>query len=196
MPTLKLLPHQQEKRSQISKLLGLNEKLAEAKGNQALLHDQAEHIALTHLKDLQVTAELLEWQRVAHTTKEMGVTTNSALVFEGWVKANKYSSITKDLEAANVAAVFEAIDPGEEEPPVEIENGTWTEPFEVVTRLYGMPGHKDLDPTAFLAGFFFLFFGLSLTDVGYGFFLMIVALGLLFFAKGVRYIRTFAKLLL
>ena len=132
--------------------------------------------------------------RCSHNERN-GVTTNSALVFEGWVKANKYSSITKDLEAADVAAVLEAIDPGEEEPPVEIENGTWTEPFEVVTRLYGMPGHKDLDPTAFLAGFFFLFFGLSLTDVGYGFFLMIVALGLLFFAKVPRYIRTFAKLL-
>ena len=177
-------------------IVAVEQNLAEAKGSQALLHDQAEHIAHTHLKNLQVTAELLGWQRDAHATKEMGAATKSTLVFEGWVKANKQSAIVSDLEGAELAAILEAIESAEdEEPPVEIENGTWTEPFEVVTRLYGMPGHKDLDPTAFLAGFFFLFFGLSLTDVGYGLFLMAVSLGLLFLAKVPRYVRTFAKLL-
>jgi V/A-type H+-transporting ATPase subunit I len=59
-----------------------------------------------------------------------------------------------------------------------------------------MPGHKDLDPTLFLAGFFFLFFGLSLTDVGYGIFLMAVATMILTLFKVAPVVRTFAKLLL
>jgi V/A-type H+-transporting ATPase subunit I len=83
-----------------------------------------------------------------------------------------------------------------EEPPVDIVNNSFIQPFEAVTRLYGMPGHKDLDPTLFLAGFFFLFFGLSLTDVGYGIFLMAVATMILTLFKVAPVVRTFAKLLL
>jgi V/A-type H+-transporting ATPase subunit I len=83
-----------------------------------------------------------------------------------------------------------------EEPPVDIVNNAFIQPFEVVTRLYGMPGHRDLDPTLFLAGFFFLFFGLSLTDVGYGIFLMAVATIILTLFKVAPVVRTFAKLLL
>lgn len=177
-------------------LVKVGEELAATKSKIALVHDQAEHFAHTHLKDLQVTAELLSWKRDAHATKELGVATRSTLVFEGWVDETKREAIEKDIETANLAASVVPVELVEgEEPPVEIRNGTWVEPFEVVTRLYGMPGHKDLDPTAFLAGFFFLFFGLSLTDVGYGVFLMVVALGLLFLAKIPRIVRTFAKLL-
>jgi V/A-type H+-transporting ATPase subunit I len=46
-----------------------------------------------------------------------------------------------------------------------------------------------------LAGFFFLFFGLSLTDVGYGLFLMVVALVVLFYFKVPPIIKLFGKLL-
>lgn len=41
-------------------------------------------------------------------------------------------------------------------------------PFEPITYLYGVPTAKDIDPTPYLAGFFFLFFGFCLSDVGYG----------------------------
>jgi V/A-type H+-transporting ATPase subunit I len=59
-----------------------------------------------------------------------------------------------------------------------------------------MPGYNDLDPTVFLAGFFFLFFGLSLTDVGYGLTLMAVSVMILTLFKVSDAVRMFAKLLL
>ena len=51
----------------------------------------------------------------------------------------------------------------------------------MITRLYGMPQHFEVDPTVFLAPFFALFFALCLTDAGYG--LVLVALTLLFVKK-------------
>jgi V/A-type H+-transporting ATPase subunit I len=177
-------------------LVRVEQELADAKGKLGLVYDQAEHFAITHLKNLQVAAELLSWKREAHAVKDLGVSTKRTALFEGWINANKRTLIEEDLTARTLAATIEevALAP-EEEPPVEIENSKWVQPFEVVTRLYGMPGHRDLDPTAFLAGFFFLFFGLSLTDVGYGVFLMTIAGSLLLFAKLSKVVRVFAKLL-
>jgi V/A-type H+-transporting ATPase subunit I len=80
------------------------------------------------------------------------------------------------------ASSLSTIDPAEgEAPPVEIENNNYVRPFEVITRLYGMPQHFEVDPTAFLAPFFALFFGLCLTDAGYG--LIILAISLYFVTK-------------
>jgi V/A-type H+-transporting ATPase subunit I len=126
-----------------------------------------------------------------------GKQTASTAVLDGWLMADMRDAIEADLKNHNVTALFTEIEPAADEvPPVEIKNNSFLRPFEVVTRLYGMPGHKDLDPTLFLAGFFFLFFGLSLTDVGYGITLMVVASIVLTLFKVSDAVRTFMKLLL
>lgn len=94
--------------------------------------------------------------------------TDHAIFLEGWVKKKQFAHLERlvtQFNACDVAAIEAAAD---EEPPVEIENGPMTSPFEAVTRLYGMPAVSDVDPTVFLAPFFALFFGICLTDAAYG----------------------------
>jgi V/A-type H+-transporting ATPase subunit I len=165
-------------------LSAVEEKLAAAKGELGVTHDQAEHVAHTHIKQLRIASELLDWEHARFITLDSGRSTVSTAVFDGWLVADKQVAIETQLTDKNIAAVFVERDlADDEEPPVEIENSPALRPFEAVTRLYGMPGYKDLDPTVFLAGFFFLFFGLSLTDVGYGLTLVVISGGLLAFAK-------------
>ena len=178
-------------------LVAVQEKLATAKGELAMVHDQAQHFAHTHLKQLRITGEVLSWERDRFSTIAQGVATSSAVVFAGWMNAQKREAIEATIVNKNIAAVVTDIDPIEgEEPPVDIVNHSLIQPFEAVTRLYGMPGYRDLDPTIFLAGFFFLFFGLSLTDVGYGLFLVGLSAFVLFATKANATIKLFAKLLL
>ena len=100
--------------------------------------------------------------------------TERTVLLEGWIKRRNLARL-REIVGGFEACWIDEITPGEdEEPPVEIENRKSVRPFEVVTRLYGMPGHRELDPTAFLAPFFALFFGLCLTDAGYG--LILVAI--------------------
>lgn len=173
------------------------EALAAAKGEVALVHDQAEHFAITHLKTLHIASEVLAWERDRFTAVDAGVATKHTVVFDGWLNADKRANIETQLQEKNIAAIISEVELLDgEQPPVDIQNSAFIQPFEVVTRLYGMPGHKDLDPTVFLAGFFFLFFGLSLTDVGYGIFLMAVSAIILTLFKVAPVVRTFAKLLL
>ena len=48
--------------------------------------------------------------------------------------------------------------------------------YDVVTRLYSVPRREELDPTPYMAPFFFIFFGLCMADVGYGVILSLLAL--------------------
>ena len=64
----------------------------------------------------------------------------------------------------------------EEAPPVALVNNSFTSPYEMITGMFSMPGPGEIDPTPYLAPFFFIFFGLCLTDGGYGLFLTAVAL--------------------
>ena len=63
--------------------------------------------------------------------------------------------------------------------PVAIENPKWARPFEAILSLYGSPKHTELDPTTFMAPFFAIFFGLCLTDAGYGMILVAASLFLM-----------------
>lgn len=101
-------------------------------------------------------------------TESTAPATDHAIFFEGWVRKKDYPKLEKIVHQYDAADLAE-IEPGEgEEPPVEIENGPAVSPFESITRLYGMPAPSDIDPTAFLAPFFALFFGICLTDAAYG----------------------------
>ena len=55
-----------------------------------------------------------------------------------------------------------------ESVPVSLENNSWVNNFSVLTHLYGLPNYTEIDPTPFVAGFFFFFFGMCLGDVIYG----------------------------
>jgi len=98
--------------------------------------------------------------------------TERTVILEGWVRKKDYrklEQIISGFEAAQVTKI--ALGEGEE-VPVEIENRRLVRPFEVVTRLYGMPQHFNLDPTVFLAPFFAVFFGMCIADAGYGFLML------------------------
>jgi len=113
-------------------------------------------------------------------TRDNVPATEQAMILEGWCRKRDYPQLERVVarfDAATVARIEPAPD---EEVPVEIENRQAVQPFEVVTRLYGMPHHLSVDPTPYLAPFFAIFFGMCIADAGYG----LLMLGILaFFIK-------------
>ena len=142
------------------KLHQMQEQLAEAE-------EKAGELAAGQLK-VQILYDHYQNLLNRRQTQAMAPATENVVLLEGWVKAKEYDRLEKVVGEFSASSVG-TIEPGEgEEPPVEIENNRAVRPFEVVTRLYGMPQPVDVDPTMFLAPFFALFFGLCLTDAGYG----------------------------
>lgn len=64
----------------------------------------------------------------------------------------------------------------EEEIPVALKNSSLSNPFEFVTQMFSLPQYGLIDPTAYVAFFFVLFFGIIVGDVGYAVFILLLAL--------------------
>jgi V/A-type H+-transporting ATPase subunit I len=94
--------------------------------------------------------------------------TEQVVLLEGWVKVRDFPRLQKRIGQFTASSVEPMEIAAGEEVPVEIENPALIRPFESITRLYGMPQTSSVDPTAFLAPFFALFYGLCMCDVGYG----------------------------
>lgn len=105
--------------------------------------------------------------------------TQATIILEGWIRKKDFSRL-EEIVGRFSASSLHKVEPTEDEDlPVEIENKGVIKPFEVITRLYGMPQRFEVDPTVFLAPFFALFFGLCLTDAGYGVVIFIISIFLI-----------------
>ena len=109
--------------------------------------------------------------------------TRDTICIEGWVRSRDYKKFKNIVDKFETVA-FSKVEPAPDEvPPVELENRAGIRPFEVLTKLYATPNHRELDPSPLLAPFFVIFFALCLTDAGYG---VIVAILSLLFMRRIR----------
>jgi len=103
--------------------------------------------------------------------------TQGTFRISGWIRKEDVRKLKGALEKRFKEIEVITKDPSpNERVPIALENRRVIKPFEMVTRLYGYPQYRAVDPTPFLAPFFFLFFGLCLTDAGYGIILSILSL--------------------
>ena len=156
------------------------ERLEKAQSQLKSYTEQAAALS-ENLLNLQILYDHYQNLLSREQTRDTAPATESTVLLEGWVKEHDLSRLEKlvsDFDASSLTKIKPAED---EEIPVEIENKRAIKPFEVITRLYGMPQHFEVDPTVFLAPFFAMFFALCLTDAGYG--LVMVLLMALFIWK-------------
>jgi V/A-type H+-transporting ATPase subunit I len=63
-----------------------------------------------------------------------------------------------------------------EDVPVLIENKSFAAGVESITDMYSSPSNKDVDPNPIMAFFYYVFFGLMLSDAGYGLLMVIFSI--------------------
>ncbi len=134
----------------------------------------ARELSSEHYRRAVALVEVVASQLESVTVRETFGTTERTFAIGGWVKASDRERLEAALEPFASAADLTLDDPGADDaPPVILENPRLLKPFEVLTNLYGLPRYDELDPTPFLAPFFFAFFSICVGDVGYG--LMLIA---------------------
>lgn len=103
--------------------------------------------------------------------------TENSFLLEGWVPEPVAADLEQQLTAKTETAVLAVRNPlPGEAVPVLLHNQGPAEAYEVVTKLYSTPRKSELDPTPYLAPFFFIFFGICLSDAGYGLVLAAISL--------------------
>ena len=95
------------------------------------------------------------------------VKTKKAFYFDGWMPEGSKEEVESVLKANG--CYYEISEPEEgEERPILTKQSSIVEPFGAITDLYSTPSVNDIDPTPFIAPFYFIFFGLMLSDASYG----------------------------
>lgn len=95
--------------------------------------------------------------------------TGSVFLMEGWVPAPRCAGLEKKLRAASPDCAVEFRDArDDEQPPTLMNNNKFATPFEAVVSNYSLPDPRGLDPTFIMAPFFVCFFGMMVSDAGYG----------------------------
>lgn len=137
------------------------------------LHKECEDIeaeigASSHLiYEIECVHDSLSMERGKEQIKERLMKTERTFYFEGWVPVPCEESVTKALE--DNGCYFAMKNPEEdEEVPVLTHNSSFITPFEAITDMYSLPDYHGIDPTKYFAIFYALFFGIMLSDAGYG----------------------------
>ena len=95
------------------------------------------------------------------------INTKKVFCFDGWVPTAAQDRVKKFLD--KYECYYEISEPiKDESTPILLKNNKFATPFEAVTEMYSLPLATEIDPTAIMAPFYFIFFGLMLSDAAYG----------------------------
>ena len=100
---------------------------------------------------------------------------NHVFVISGYVPKNLANDLSASLEH-NYSVAVEVMD-AEDDAPILLKNAYVTEPVETVVKTFAMPRKGEIDPTSIMAFFYYVFFGLMLSDAAYGL-IMVIGCGL------------------
>ncbi|WP_454053988.1 V-type ATP synthase subunit I [Clostridium sp. Marseille-Q7071] len=91
------------------------------------------------------------------------------LTIEGWLPEETIDKFEEAIsKSLNSEYYLELEDAKGEDVPILLKNGAVSEAFEPITEMYSMPRYNEIDPTPLFMPFYFIFFGMMLSDAGYG----------------------------
>ena len=98
-------------------------------------------------------------------------------VLTGYIPQQDAGKLTQELEG-QFGAVVELEAPAQEDDvPVLLKNNKFSEPVEGVLESFSLPGKTEVDPTSIMAIFYYILFGMMLSDAAYGL-IMVIGCGL------------------
>jgi V/A-type H+-transporting ATPase subunit I len=138
-----------------------------------------------HVRDLKILAEQQNWKQTKNAAQVHMFLSEKTFSFEAWIIKSSLEDFTAWINNAFVGEVVaEKIKITQDEKvPTMLSNNFVVKSFEPITEMYGLPRKQEFDPTIWLAPFFLIFFGLCLSDVGYGALLALAAGFFLVFGK-------------
>lgn len=124
-------------------------------------------------KSLKFAVDYLQMRKDKYNALgSLGFTENT-FVLNGYIPEKYAGSLQKELEK-KFTVYIDFTDPTEEDDiPVLLENSSFSAPVEGITKMYSMPSKSDVDPTPVMSFFYYLFFGMMLSDAGYGLLMLI-----------------------
>ncbi|WP_125153831.1 V-type ATP synthase subunit I [Clostridium rectalis] len=136
-----------------------------------------------YLEYLNEVYEYFQNEIVKNNVTENFLKTEKVVVINGWIPEDEQNDLNKVVES--VPKDYYCIqfnEPNEKDDvPILLDNNNLSKPFESITSMYSLPKYNEIDPTPLLVPFYLLFFGMMLSDAGYGLVMFIATLMVLKF---------------
>ncbi|NLB90040.1 MAG: V-type ATP synthase subunit I, partial [Clostridiales bacterium] len=148
------------------------------------------------LYPLQVFFDALSVEQERVDTAGRFVHTQTVFYAKGWVPEALGEKVKQEIQTISPSAQM-AISPplAQENPPVLLHNNSAVTPFESVVSGFSLPDYRGLDPTAVMMPFFLNFFGMMVSDAGYGLLMAVLIPLMIKFFKPAKGMRNMMKLL-
>ena len=156
-------------------------KKLQAKMQEFLVQEAESRLRLHQLgknyDNLRIAHDFHSWRKEKNEAQQNVLRTSYLFAFEGWIAADKFESLKHWISQVFVGdVVVEKLVRGEKEKtPAYIKNKVGVSSFDSMTKMFGAPAEKDIDPTPAIAPFFIIFFGICLSDTGYGLILTLIS---------------------
>ncbi len=107
------------------------------------------------------------------------MTTDSAFIGEGWIPSDRFEELKEELKNTLENKVFiEKLEEDKEDAPIQYDHTGFMKNFEPLLEMYSPPKYTEIDPTFVLAMTFPIFYGMMLSDFGYGLLTFFLFVGL------------------
>lgn len=139
----------------------------EIEESKSKIEEETNKISKEKIEEIENLYDYNVIQKEIAIAKKQIVKTKHTFYIEGWIPEGR--SIPK-----GEGYVVQTAKPEEgEEYPVLVENNGIVTPFQSITNMYSCPNQKEIDPNPIMSIFFIFFFGMMLSDAGYGIILTI-----------------------
>lgn len=122
---------------------------------------------------LKFAVDFLTMRKEKYEAVSMFGISKSMFVLNGYIPEKYYDSLESELMAKFTITINSSEPDEDEDVPVLLENSGFSSPVEGITKMYAMPSKSDVDPTPVMSFFYYLFFGMMLSDAGYGLLMVI-----------------------
>ncbi len=164
-------------------LMQIGQRRSEAKQQLASIEEQRKALAeALHSKLLSMLARIRGDRAISEAMAHFGHRGRVYLI-AGWVPKDRVQELREAVEqAAGGRAAFDENSPftpgTSRKVPTLLRNSQLLRPLEGLVTTYGVPGYREIDPTALLAVTFVVMFGMMFGDLGQGLLLVLVGLAL------------------
>jgi V/A-type H+-transporting ATPase subunit I len=131
------------------------------------------------MPSLKILYDVLCAQQDRLRASERFASTQSTFLMKAWVPEPLVKKVEEKILQVSPGCCMEFADPVEgDEPPTLLQNHRSVAPFETVVAGFSLPSPFGIDPTFVMAPFFATFFGMMVSDAGYGL-MMVIAIPLI-----------------
>ena len=127
---------------------------------------------------LLIQKEYLDNALMRETVVSNFKATDTVNVIEGYIPLDMEEEfkkiVNKNSNKNNYLEITE-VDKDDEEVPILLKNSGITGLFASITQMYALPRYNEIDPTAILSIFYWIFFGMMVADFAYGLILFILS---------------------